>query len=167
MDKKETQQLFKGPWTMKNRDRRLLALADRLDKCKSLTLAKARETFRSGKSDGTGQNMFTMETFQYPCSSPACLVGHGLALADWETLHKPFHFFGQAHEAFMEIYGVGNLQAKELFAPGDTYRWDYAPDSGHAYYITPKHAAAVLREFVETGEVDWDGVGERLERAEG
>ena len=102
MDKSdELQELFAGELTPENRDRRLLALADHLDTCKdksSLSL-----DLRGDRIGEKPSEFFTMETLSYACGSPACLVGHGLALAGAFTPCFPMPL-----SSFSNIYGVSD-----------------------------------------------------------
>ena len=99
---------------------------------------------------------FTMETLSYACGSPACLVGHGLALAGASLP------VSDATDSFSNIYGVSSNLTNRLFAPSTTeYGWGRS--IGTPGHITPHHAAAVIRHLVEVGVVAWDGIGEKLE----
>ena len=152
MDKSdELQELFKGVLTLENRDRRLLALADHLEGCE---VVEGEEWRRRDTKKVPDEHSFTMESLQYHCGFPACLVGHGLVLAGQSLAHA------LPTAAFSDIYGVSQHLVSELYAPSLEYRWGIR--SGSPGHITPRHAAAVIRRLVEVGEVDWDFIGQML-----
>ena len=156
MDKSdELQELFSGELTPENRDRRLLALADHLDTCTERSSTELDDPVDDSIGQKKPPEFFTMETLCYSCGSPACLVGHGLALAG-QPLLVP-----DATEFFSNIYGVSDDWATLLFAPSGKY--NFCRGIGIEGHITSHHAASVIRHLVEIGVVDWDGIGQRLD----
>ena len=100
------------------------------------------------------------------CGTPACLAGHAAALYHRDhggyvdsrpcaTTHLGVHHFSTERTAavFLGIDGNRELQG-ELFRPErDDARHFAAADAPDG--ITGSRAAAVLRHFAATGEVDW------------
>lgn len=82
---------------------------------------------------------FSMEVYEHPCGTPACIAG-------WAA-----HVYNVADHVFPEQNGAAALgmtveEAAPLFEPLDVCYWSE---------ITPAHAAAVLRNLANTGEIDW------------
>ena len=154
MDKSdELEELFSGELTPENRDRRLLALADHLDTCTDMS--DVDDYFGDSQIVEKPPAFFTMESMSYACGSPACLVGHGLALAGVQLPAQ------EPSGLFSNIYGVSYDLAGLLFAPL-TLEYGWIRAIGSPGHITPRHAAAVIRHLVEIGVVDWDGIGQKL-----
>ena len=103
---------------------------------------------------------FTMESVQYKCGAPACLAGWILHRAyENGMLESKLKELGNPVDVAQYILGITDDEALDLFQPvkernGYWYDED-EPDS--QYFITPKHAAACLRHFTETLEVNWRG----------
>ena len=151
MNQKTLNELFSGTATAETGKLRLLALAGHLEKCEVVSFEDAYK-LRADYRD-IPQDSFTMQGCSYSCGAPACLVGHGLSLAK-----APKHRWPS--DQFASIYGVDAIQVAKLFSPALMYKWDAIKFSPR--HITPRHAAAVLRHLVNTGEVDWELVGLRI-----
>lgn len=123
---------------------RILALADLIEKQP-----------HTGEADLSG---FNMEWLTHDCGTPSCIAGW----AAWENDGRPskmdvdWGFYAVENRAatwmgFAEITeGLSESEDQTflLFYPQNPY------DDYHS--ITPSHAAAVLRNLAETGEVNWD-----------
>ena len=110
---------------------RILELADKID---------GLPTVVYGEND-PNKRSFCMEATYHPCGNPACLAGWVEEIWDVEEDPDPLGIVGTKHE--MELF--------EPRAPWATFF--HKP--GEEGFITSEHAAAVLRHFAETGEVDW------------
>lgn len=87
------------------------------------------------------------------CNTTACIAGFAALLSDYETF-KHADCITPADEivsAAREYLGLTEEQAEDLFC-GYT--------SG---YVTGPQAAKVIRNFVETGKIDWEDVRNEIE----
>ncbi len=117
---------------------RILALADLIEKLPKGSVY--------GEKSG-----FDMTDFSHHCGTPACIGGW----ARWEHFGRPDDIASEivASQLSYSEVAAGYLgidleaTAEELFYPPTIDNWQG---------ITPQHAAAVLRNLVETGEVDWN-----------
>ena len=91
---------------------------------------------------------FDMSKWNYECGSPACMAGHALWLLD-KHLKNRNHRTVEAAAA--ELLELDEDDAEALFTPVERYMgiWQLSE-------IEPKTAAAVLRNFAKTGNVEWN-----------
>lgn len=116
---------------------RILKLADTIEKCES------REALLADfdKPDIPG---FSMRRAWYDCDSPSCIIG-------WT-----YQMFGDGKKdaETAKLLGIPRRKSISLTMPSNRHaHWCARP--GQYNYVTPEHAAAVLRNLAETGEVDW------------
>ena len=124
--------------------RRLLKLADRLDKLKHYR----------GFDDVLDDGRFNLAAFHFNCGSPACVAGHAEALYPG----LPRDTFYRAKMAL----GLTEDEATKLFLPTETlWTWAGLPRGMKREDVTPKQAAFVIRQFVETGVVSYAGINRR------
>ena len=110
---------------------RILKLADTIEKC---------ENWDGQEEAGLHlDNCFTMEFVEFDCGTPACLMG-------WVT-----YLFGGTIE---QALGIHNFQGDHLAVPDNRHAY-WAAEPGSSRHISAKRAAAVLRNLVDTGKVDW------------
>ena len=117
--------------------KRILELADKID---GLPLPNDPETYKSS---------FDMGVVSHRCGSPSCIAGQALHMFD--DIGKPD---GYRMMAACECLGLEPDAGNALFAPNNDYAC-FDARIGEPGFVTPKHAAAVLRNLAETGEVDW------------
>ena len=82
---------------------------------------------------------FNMESYAFPCGSPACIAGHAAVIAHGRC--RNMNTSDVFHTA-IDWLELDQDTAKELFLETSTR-------------ISPTIAAAVLRELAATGEVNW------------
>lgn len=87
---------------------------------------------------------FDMVRAFHPCGSPACIIGHVLAVDDERNADHAALALG--------LYPEG-AQARTLFMPEG--RFHYRSGPGEFGHITNEHAALCLRNLAATGLVDW------------
>ena len=116
----------------------------------------------------TGFQMGTK--FHYLSGCPSCMKGFGYMLMhrmnpddDVESYmrERDNKLEEQPDILYMEQYSLSNLlgiydqeQSYDLFIPRFRYA-NYGRKEGKAGFITPQHAASVLRNFADTGMIDW------------
>ena len=113
---------------------------ERLEKL-AATIEKAPhvdETYR-GRARG-----FNMDTWR--CKSVACIGG-------WTEWLWPKAGRGWGIERVAGLLDIDRPQARELCYPGDQIEVRYC-------LITPAQAAKVLRNLIQTGQVDWQIIEE-------
>lgn len=88
-----------------------------------------------------GREGFCMDTWQHPCGTPACIGGWAAFASGKSLIHGLIWNDAQDH------LGLSDDQSGDLFYPNN-YEGEWSD-------ITPAHAAAVLRNLAETGQVDW------------
>ena len=106
----------------------ILKLADTIDKCNTVACGEEDDEYYQ----------FSMENYWFDCGTPACISG-------WAD-----ELFGDSRTSL----GITGGQAHQLFEPRNYYA-DFRRQPGQEGHITARHAAAVLRNLVETGVVDW------------
>ena len=111
--------------------KRILELADTID---------GLPTVVYGTNDPNSHS-FCMEATNHPCGSPACLAGWTDELWNPDKYPDPLGIAGTGREM-------------ELFEPREPWA-TYFHRPHQDGFITSEHAAAVLRNLAETGEVDW------------
>jgi len=120
-------------------DRRILRLADMIEKS---------ETYDQRKWTCPGNA-------KEPCDTPACIAGHACVLTGAKSLScDSWEFDGHIYETpvlAQAWMGLSDDEADELFTPSP--RLVNGPDAPCT--PTPELAAKVLRNFVETGDVNW------------
>ena len=111
--------------------------------------------------DGDG---FSMQQYDFTCGTPACIAGW----ACWQFAGDRKAAWGMHTLNLLNEYlGLGADDAAYLFTP--TAHWDgeehveYDMQSlpGELGNITPRHAAACLRHYADTGVVDWEAAKKR------
>lgn len=124
-----------------------------VDRIETLALALERShTYRQAAyANNTG----------HACATPACIAGHAVFLSlggdierfvAFQSGNKHFVPWDATAERWMGIeYATtaDGYDVAEMMFAGDPM-----PDAGDP---TGKHAAAMLRHFLKTGEVDWEG----------
>ena len=115
---------------------RIRQLAEVIEKC---------EDNYNRPVDDEKDSSFTMRLVWYDCGTPACISGWTRTLFG-DGIH--------GSDIDSELLGISSATGQRLFLPfeGGVY-WAEPPDSPR--YITAKHAAAVLRNLADTGELDW------------
>ena len=93
-------------------------------------------------------NSFSMMADTYECGAPACLMGHN------QELHNRNAANGSTRNMANDL-GITRDQAIDLCVPKYQYANYRQDDRGKPGHITTAHAIAVLRNLVNTGEVDW------------
>ena len=79
---------------------------------------------------------------------PQCLIGQSGVL--FSSLYKdPKRFVWNSYEA-SEVLGLDSDDSNKIFFPSM-----YADGEGAMKEVTPKIAAEVLRNFVDTGNIEW------------
>ena len=137
-------------------------LADHLETCQHRTSDNARE-MQLEKDEYTTE-LFDMRFFDLnECASPACIAGHTIALFSLKS-SKTRMGTTSSREA-QGFLNLTNKQAEDLFYPSQSeicsgkYILDRAKKDGFlrdpCEFITPKVAAATLRNLAKTGEVVW------------
>ena len=113
---------------------RIRKLADTIEKCEAVY----------GDDQG-GDYKFWMGEIQFDCGSPACIAG-------WAE-----HIFGEDTDFDLTyLLDISSSDEMELIEPRyKNHAYFPAVRSDHPGFITPQHAAKVLRHFAETGIVDW------------
>ena len=86
---------------------------------------------------------FDMRREFHECGSPACIEGYARKL-----------FRCPLGEDLLPVLGITPSQAIELFMPGNCHA-SFLASPGNPLWVTPQHAAAVLRHLARTGKVDW------------
>lgn len=109
-------------------------------------------------ADGFELGRFDMEFAVLPepgCGTACCIAG---AVCQFEKLgHRGSYgslvFFGElgAGALTQEFLGIDQTDANYLFTP-----WEYYYNRHSSEFSKPARAAAVIRNFLETGEVDWN-----------
>jgi len=112
---------------------RILALADLIEK-QPLT-------------DSIAADGFYMGSYTHECGTPSCIAGW----AAWESLGRP------AHMKLNDEWGVSDLAAEFLGISDEQRRSLFLMSNSNRSYhgVSPTEAAAVIRRFAATGEVDW------------
>ena len=104
---------------------------------------------------------FAMQQYDFDCGTPACIAGW----ACWQLAQDGKEVRGLHPACLLNAYlGLGADDCADLFTPtggldGDGYDMQLLP--GEHGHITPKHAAACLRHYADTGEVDWEAAKKR------
>ena len=95
---------------------------------------------------------FNMSHWFYPCGAPACIAGWAIFLfpAQIQLSYDGDHIYRAAR-----LLGISNSMGTRLFEPRFMHADVGILIPGSPGFITARHAAAVLRHLVETGEVDW------------
>ena len=104
---------------------------------------------------------FCMTEYMFHCGAPACIAGWTVLAENqnWDLSHirgnaenrlvpvniPPYQMNRWIHERAQAILGLDNFEASVLFAPR----------SIDLSEITPQLAARTLRNFVETGWIEW------------
>lgn len=116
---------------------RILALADDIEQMHHI------ESIFEELNDPMLTNCFNMGNYRFNCKAPACIAGH--AVAKYQD-----QYYGESRDPHIiarEVLGLVQVDARMLFEPAmDLPEWEK---------IKPEHAAKVMRQFVETGIVDW------------
>ena len=106
---------------------------------------------------------FAMQIYDFYCGTPACIAGWACwqLVEDGKATSEPQF----SMEQLKEYLGLGADDAFELFTPMAPSRssgeYDMNAIPGDPGHITPRHAAACIRHYAETGEVDWEEAKER------
>lgn len=79
------------------------------------------------------------------CGTPACIAGHAI-VANGYTEYNPngLMFITGADLLAMDIMDIPTVDAEELFHP-----------NAQSNHLTAKVAVTVLRNYLETGQVNW------------
>ena len=88
---------------------------------------------------------FDMRRVSFACGSPACIAG-------WAAYLFADKQMGSTAQSLLEI---DSIEAEQLFVPTN-YNADYTAYPGEEGWISPHRAAKVLRNFADTGIVDWN-----------
>ena len=100
------------------------------------------------------------------CSTPGCIAGHIVEAAaqmkEAGMLAPEMHMYecDSESEFAARVAGIGDHDCGELFAPAANHpgcSFSYTANEGERGYITREHAVACLREYIDTGIVDWAG----------
>lgn len=84
------------------------------------------------------------------CGTPSCIAGH----AEAEAVRNGAGMRSSTCQTARRWLDITNAEADRLFEPIHLHAHFGAPE-GSLGYITRTHAAAVLRHFADTGEIDW------------
>ena len=115
--------------------KRILELAD--------TIGGLPTVDEDGSNDlAPDEPAFGMHFIDHDCGSPSCISGWGGHL--WPEDAGSIHI----------SLGLTEKQGLELIAPNNKYAY-FSAAIDEPRFITSEHAAAVLRNLAETGEVDW------------
>ena len=125
---------------------RILELADKIDGLPSLSWDDSDRLYR-------GRHAFNMGSAKHDCGTPACIAGWAAHMyCGGETRGEWDDDLDDAEEAL----GLTHDQGTELFVPVVKSVAHYrAKNPGDPGFVTSEHAAAVLRNLAETGEIDW------------
>lgn len=95
------------------------------------------------------------------CKTVGCIAGHAMALFAPDRFRRP-RTIDTIREAFKKearrLLEISRPTAEALFTPDETHGFESYKglEDGWRYEdVTPGGAAKVLRNLVETGEVDW------------
>lgn len=91
---------------------------------------------------------FNMNYFLHLCGSPSCIMGWASFI--WGNPEAPD--YGTELDGMRCLLGHPDLSSEEREAAHDLA---YGTEDLDLLSITPAHAAATLRHYAETGEVDW------------
>lgn len=91
-----------------------------------------------------GEGGFSMEAFEFPCGTPACIAGHASALSG----------AGDTLKDIGEWLGLEFLDAHGLCLP-QHHHAHFNRKPGQPGHITAQRAADTLRRLVKTGKVEW------------
>ena len=131
-----------------------------------LALAALIETVPEKKpgEDMTDRGLFDMRQPYHWCGAPACIAGWACWMASSGTDRSaPVSILGwissnTAGSPTLQIsgtwLGIGGTTKGFLFTPSSRFA-DWTAGPGELGWVTPQHAAAVLRNLAETGVVDW------------
>lgn len=114
-------------------------------------LLKLADAIEGADQSRNSEFAFDMECFyshrrqtSHPCGTAACIQGWAEHTDPDDDAWQSFDLV----EGFQIWAGIDDRQAAYICMPGDTH------------LIKQEHAVAMLRHFVETGEVVWDAEGE-------
>ena len=114
---------------------------------KALAMIEASETFtmRTAFVDGDDDDA--------PCKTPGCIAGHIIAAGTPPGVGRLGDIARLKLAA--SIADIREHEAADLFLPYAPGSYRYYSKPGEPGYITREHAAACLREFIDTGIVRW------------
>ena len=116
-------------------------LADRIEACAEVEILAYKPDM--GPS-------FTMFCPSYACGAAACILGHNQEMhGRVDKTCTP-----STVSTLSDDLGIEFDQAIELCTPANDYV-DFRIHKGESGHITKAHAVAVLRNLMDTGEVDW------------
>ncbi len=108
---------------------------------------------RQQHTDINAKSGFTMSDFDHECGSPACIAGWAI------ELHSPISnqvSGGLWHRKVPKNKSYSEFAAELLEIDEETRAYLFFGDGSMSLEdITPRHAAAVLRNLAATGKVNW------------
>lgn len=123
---------------------RILKLADHIEKLEHVSCSQSKDY---------SDKYFNMNVYVFDyCGSPACIAGHAVHMFSDEP-NKRIHF-DLIRKRAQDLLGLDLSECYELFNVNGR---------DVLYTTTPKHAAATLRHFAETGVIDWEYTKTQLE----
>lgn len=92
---------------------------------------------------------FNMADYTHDCGSPSCIAGWAVHLFKKESGYE--HSTMDTHDLAAKILEIDGTTSDELFLGVD----DNGKGGVYLSKITVEEAVATIRNFVDTGEVDW------------
>ena len=111
------------------------------------------------KVDCEADEGFDLRNFTHDCGTPSCIAGYAAWFDNGKRITREYleatSYYFVSKTA--EFFGMTYDDAHDLCLPGSKFREDTRDldETIDPYEVTAKQAAAVLRHFAETGEVDY------------